>query len=384
MILFLTLLLNMSLSASCVLLVYLAAASLLGDHFPWRFRYHFLKLCLFLFLFPFPFLKCLLPPSFPLAFGLFFNPEHIELERTIHIGSDSRLVDFVPLPQKRFLLILGSILLLALVCSFASYIWMRRMEKRKAAPLPQAQRLLDEEKKKLHISRKIQLFHSSSKTSPYTYGLFYPVVVVTDALSPDELRLAVKHELIHIKRMDFLFLILAYGAFLLHFLNPLVFVFWEEFRKALEISCDEILAADSTDQERLAYGHMLINIQEALNGDEKEVYTGRLACANRELLHLRLYHLAKSPVKKTRFFLPLLLCLALAGTALPLAASTPPILIRWENGADSRTIRKALEGVSWGNRSFFFRLSESSDFSFSSSPPAHRQGQAHFGQEEED
>ena len=75
--------------------------------------------------------------------------------------------------------------------------------------------------------------------------------------------------------MDFLFLCLAYLASLLHFLNPLAFLFLKEFRKAQEISCDEVLAAGFSDQERLAYGHMLINIQESLNGNEKEMYTGR-------------------------------------------------------------------------------------------------------------
>ena len=130
-------------------------------------------------------------------------------------------------------------------------------------------------KKKQHVAREIHLFHSSFNISPYTYGLFRPVIVVTGTLSDDELRLTLKHELVHIKRMDFLFLCLAYLASLLHFLNPLAFLFLKEFRKAQEISCDEVLAAGFSDQERLAYGHMLINIQESLNGNEKEMYTGR-------------------------------------------------------------------------------------------------------------
>ncbi len=275
MILFLTLLLNMSLSGSFILLAYLAASAFLKERFSWRSRYNFLKLCLFLFLSPLSLLKCLLPPSFPFAFGLFFNPGHIELERTIHIGSDSQFVTFIPFSQKCFLLILECILLLTLLCGFAGYIWMRRMEKRSAVILSKSQALLDEEKKKQHVAREIHLFHSSFNISPYTYGLFRPVIVVTGTLSDDELRLTLKHELVHIKRMDFLFLCLAYLASLLHFLNPLAFLFLKEFRKAQEISCDEVLAAGFSDQERLAYGHMLINIQESLNGNEKEMYTGR-------------------------------------------------------------------------------------------------------------
>ena len=147
MILFLTLLLNMSLSGSFILLAYLAASAFLKERFSWRSRYNFLKLCLFLFLSPLSLLKCLLPPSFPFAFGLFFNPGHIELERTIHIGSDSQFVTFIPFSQKCFLLILECILLLTLLCGFAGYIWMRRMEKRSAVILSKSQALLDEEKK---------------------------------------------------------------------------------------------------------------------------------------------------------------------------------------------------------------------------------------------
>lgn len=174
-----------------------------------------------------------------------FRPEysHIELERTIHIGSDSQFVTFIPFSQKCFLLILECILLLTLLCGFAGYIWMRRMEKRSAVILSKSQALLDEEKKKQHVAREIHLFHSSFNISPYTYGLFRPVIVVTGTLSDDELRLTLKHELVHIKRMDFLFLCLAYLASLLHFLNPLAFLFLKEFRKAQEISCDEVLAA---------------------------------------------------------------------------------------------------------------------------------------------
>ena len=161
--------------------------------------------------------------------------------------------------------------------------------------------------------------------------------------------------------MDFLFLCLAYLASLLHFLNPLAFLFLKEFRKAQEISCDEVLAAGFSDQERLAYGHMLINIQESLNGNEKEMYTGRLSCASRDLLHLRLSCLFRKQKGKKRFILPLLFSLALAGAAFPLAAGTPPILVRWENGADSQTIQKTLQKVTWCNGAFLAGVSGSEE-----------------------
>ena len=43
------------------------------------------------------------------------------------------------------------------------------------------------------------------------------------------------------------------------------------------------------------------------------------------------------------------------------AAGTPPILVRWENGADSQTIQKTLQKVTWCNSAFLAGVSGSEE-----------------------
>ncbi|MCK7483413.1 MAG: M56 family metallopeptidase [Candidatus Moduliflexus flocculans] len=79
---------------------------------------------------------------------------------------------------------------------------------------------------------------------PLTWGWRKPVVLFpagADAWTEDERSSALFHELSHIKRADFLVMLLVRTSLALYWWNPLCWVAYRELLKEQEIACDELV-----------------------------------------------------------------------------------------------------------------------------------------------
>lgn len=114
----------------------------------------------------------------------------------------------------------------------------------------------------------VHLRVSSAITAPFsTRALGRKHVVLPMALleSPRNLRLAIKHELQHVRNGDLEWVILLEAVRLLCFWNPAAWLWHHEFDCLQEFACDEALVAQHH-VKPLAYGHCLLEVASAHRG----------------------------------------------------------------------------------------------------------------------
>ena len=110
---------------------------------------------------------------------------------------------------------------------------------------------------RLSIKRKIQICESSLINIPMTIGWIYPLILIPPGsllgLTGYQLQTIIAHELIHIKRYDFLINVLQSVAEILLFYHPAVFWTSRKIREEREYICDDLTVAlckDSTGYAR--------------------------------------------------------------------------------------------------------------------------------------
>ncbi|MBP1769454.1 MAG: peptidase BlaR1, partial [Candidatus Aminicenantes bacterium] len=104
--------------------------------------------------------------------------------------------------------------------------------------------LLERFLKLVSLRRPVRLKSHPEVMVPLTWGWRKPVVLFpagAEAWTDDERSSALLHELSHIKRADFLVMLLVRTSLALYWWNPLCWVAYRELLKAQEIACDELV-----------------------------------------------------------------------------------------------------------------------------------------------
>ena len=119
-----------------------------------------------------------------------------------------------------------------------------------------------------HISaekfrRKITVKVSDKVTSPLTYGIVNPVIILPKDLPADseEMRFALAHELVHIRRFDVLLKVVLTAAACVHWFNPLAWAMLSLAGRDIELSCDEAVL-EQLGCKREDYAMALIRLEE--------------------------------------------------------------------------------------------------------------------------
>lgn len=118
--------------------------------------------------------------------------------------------------------------------------------RRSCQPLehPQVSQLLAEARRAVGLARKVRVVVTDKLTSPAVVGVLVPTLVLplslTTALTPDQIRFILLHELAHIRRGDYLanLVQLFLEAFL--FFNPAVWWISHQVRREREACCDAL------------------------------------------------------------------------------------------------------------------------------------------------
>ncbi|MFW5761919.1 MAG: M56 family metallopeptidase [Cyclobacteriaceae bacterium] len=124
-------------------------------------------------------------------------------------------------------------------------------------------RILDHWRKKLRIAREINLKTSKATQSPFTFGIFKPVIMLPvamlDWISTDQLEAIIVHEMIHIKRYDYLFNFFISLVEIIYFFNPAVWILKKIIVREREYSCDFL--TNSVLNQPLNYCKTLLQLQ---------------------------------------------------------------------------------------------------------------------------
>lgn len=119
-------------------------------------------------------------------------------------------------------------------------------------------KILERLQKEYHIRRRVEVLQVDSKESPYTFGVFKPVIVLTREFKDDELEWILRHELTHILRGDVAFALLAELVCCLYWFNLTLYWFKNHFADVCEKSCDARVIRNCTEEDCDAYGKVLI------------------------------------------------------------------------------------------------------------------------------
>lgn len=117
----------------------------------------------------------------------------------------------------------------------------------------------------LHKSRRFlgrhgrtRIYISSTVKSPCLAGLVPAVYLTEDVLQTAETELILRHELTHLRHLDFLWSLCRTAAVILYWWNPFIWLAAICSKRDAELACDEAVAAGLSDAQRLVYARAIL------------------------------------------------------------------------------------------------------------------------------
>ena len=118
---------------------------------------------------------------------------------------------------------------------------------------------------RLHKSRRflgrhgrMRIYISSTVKSPCLAGLVPAVYLTEDVLQTPETELILRHELTHLRHLDFLWSLCRTAAVIVYWWNPFIWLAAICSKRDAELACDEAVAAGLSDAQRLAYARTIL------------------------------------------------------------------------------------------------------------------------------
>ena len=119
------------------------------------------------------------------------------------------------------------------------------------------------------IVRPIEVRSSDLISSPLTYGILHPVILLPKKLDRNDqaaLQYVLTHEYVHIRRFDAITKILFAAVLCIHWFNPFVWVMYVLANRDMELSCDAWVIRMMGAKNRSSYALMLIKMEEKRSG----------------------------------------------------------------------------------------------------------------------
>lgn len=165
----------------------------------------------------------------------------------------------------------------------------------------------------------IKLRFGQDNVSPYVEGvLFSRLVLPSNFLTlfdQEQQRLVLKHELVHIKRRDVLWNLLALILLSVFWFNPICWWGYHRFRLLQELSCDQVTLKGVSKPTRLHYAKALLTAS-----TPKPIFTlNQLTFGEKNMLKERLTQLKVNKPSSTISRLVVALSILTLGTVLTLA-----------------------------------------------------------------
>lgn len=122
-------------------------------------------------------------------------------------------------------------------------------------------------------------------------GLVKPKIFLPFDLSPEQRQIVLQHEKTHIKRKDYLLMMLYYIALALNWYNPLCWLIYFGVNKDIEMACDEQTLQNTSMEERKFYARTLLRLCD--KGRLKYVSAMRPFICERSTLKMRIKNIGK-------------------------------------------------------------------------------------------
>lgn len=133
-------------------------------------------------------------------------------------------------------------------------------------------------KKRLKITKKIEIRLQSFNTSPCIYGTIKPKILVSKEFiknNSEVIENVFMHELSHYKRKDMITNNILLIMTSVHWFNPLIYILFKKIRQEMELATDEIALSRMNKEEKKQYGLTLISL---LQTYETEKVATKMLC----------------------------------------------------------------------------------------------------------
>ena len=182
--------------------------------------------------------------------------------------------------------------------------------------------MLQDVQAKLGIKQQVALQICPGISSPMLLGFIRPTILLPAGNIPsDELRLILKHELIHFKRRDVWYKALVFLATALHWFNPFIYMIAREIAIQCEISCDEEVVKSTDMDGRQKYVETIIGVireqQMVQSKFSTNFYSGK-----RGMKH-RVFSIMDARNKKRGISILAIIVVATFSTSMMVKISTP-------------------------------------------------------------
>ncbi len=117
----------------------------------------------------------------------------------------------------------------------------------------------------LPLRRTIEVRSLTGISTPLTCGIIHPVILMpknTDWGKEEQLKYALLHEYVHIRRFDAVRKLAAAMAVCVHWFNPAMWVLYILFNRDIELVCDECVVRRLGGDDRASYARALISMEE--------------------------------------------------------------------------------------------------------------------------
>lgn len=177
---------------------------------------------------------------------------------------------------------------------------------------------------RLRIRQRVELLEHPGIKVPFATGILRPAIIIPSAMRTwpvSERRMAILHELAHIRGFDTLFQVLASILGIVHWMNPLVWISWKRFALDRELHADATVLASGvlpTD-----YASLLVRLASRYR-DDLPMELGSVSMARTSSVPSRVNAILSGKLNRKNVWAPVLwICMGLlAGIALTLGVTT--------------------------------------------------------------
>ncbi|MFH0965049.1 MAG: M56 family metallopeptidase [Planctomycetota bacterium] len=137
----------------------------------------------------------------------------------------------------------------------------------------------------LKVRRQVTVARTSAAHGPVLAGVFRPMILLpttlAEGLSPEQMRLILAHELVHVRRWDNLVLVIQRLAEMVLFFHPVVWLVGWAMRREAEADCDDTVIGAYG--ESAAYADSLTRVAETRAGLTRRLLVNTFAAAESNL-----------------------------------------------------------------------------------------------------
>lgn len=113
---------------------------------------------------------------------------------------------------------------------------------------------------KIGFRRKTKVYVTDQIVSPFVCGFIIPKVYLPINTSEKELSYILTHELVHVKRFDYIIKPFSYLILIIHWFNPILWFSFRLMSKDMEMSCDEKVMKNLGDGIKEDYSNSLLSL----------------------------------------------------------------------------------------------------------------------------